>query len=158
MTSCGNASTSKTEETEPAETTTEATTTTTEATTTTTETTQDMTKAVIKLGSHEYTITIKSITLEDGVLSIDIGGLDVTCYTDNLYVEVLIDDEGYFLESSRATQEGYIRTSDEEFDEKPDQIWLYNKNDHNTLLIYDVAKGEFIDATAIIADLNKPET
>lgn len=147
LTSCSSGNDGKNTEPkeEPTETTTEATTTTTE---TTTETTKDRTVGLLKINGEEIEIRIMDMKIEDEILSFKVDGLNIE-NAGNLWrhmkVYAVEDGEEYFLEKSHADQTSYTVTSDYVYEKLPEQIIFYDNGNDSFKLVYDVAKGEFLD-------------
>ena len=109
------------------------------------EPTPDQTVALLQLGKDELEIRIGDLQLdEDGTLTVFVEGITLKNYWRALKMEVMVDGERYFLETSHVTNDSYSRTSLRYFEKLPEQVILYSEGNEQNPLIYDVADGVFV--------------
>ena len=102
--------------------------------------------AVLLLGNDEIEIRITDVHIDDaGKLVVPIEGLTSKHSWRDLVVEAILDGETVFLETSKASSNSFIRTSDRLFDELPDQLVLYSRDNEQNAVVFDVAAGIFIN-------------
>ena len=106
--------------------------------------TPDPTAALFKLGNEELEIRIGEITLEDGDLTVPVEGVTLKNAWRNLKMDVVIDGERYYLDTSHVTNDEYTRSTMRYIERMPEQVLLYTEETADTPLVYDVSGGIFV--------------
>lgn len=106
--------------------------------------TPDPTAALFKLGNEELEIRIGEITLEDGDLTVPVEGVTLKNAWRNLKMDVVIDGERYYLDTSHVTNDEYTRSTMRYIEKMPEQVLLYTEETADTPLVYDVSGGIFV--------------
>lgn len=107
---------------------------------------EDGSTALLMLGGEEIRIAITDVQIDDsGILSFAIDGIDLGSAWRQLDVFAVVDGERFFLEQCSVSQDGYKRTSLSVYDKLPEQLILFEKENEQDALIYDVAAGRFLD-------------
>ena len=102
------------------------------------------TAALFKLGNEELEIRIGEITLEDGDLTVPVEGVTLKNAWRNLKMDVVIDGERYYLDTSHVTNDEYTRSTMRYIEKMPEQVLLYTEETADTPLVYDVSGGIFV--------------
>jgi hypothetical protein len=110
------------------------------------EETPDPGTATLLLGKEELQIRIADLHLDDeGKLLISIEGVTLQNSWRDLMVDVVLDGQSYYLETSQVAKNSFTRTSARIFEKLPEQVILYERDHAENALVYDVESGCFVN-------------
>ena len=100
---------------------------------------------VLVLRNDEIEIRISDVHLDDeGKLVVPIEGLSSRYAWRDLVVNAVLDGETYFLEKVEVSNDSYTRTSNRLFETLPEQLILYEKDNEQDAVVFDVTAGVFV--------------
>ena len=87
-------------------------------------------------------LNLKTAILGD--LTVPVEGVTLKNAWRNLKMDVVIDGERYYLDTSHVTNDEYTRSTMRYIEKMPEQVLLYTEETADTPLVYDVSGGIFV--------------